>query len=178
MRTETTTAPRGSGLGARGRAALAAGAVLSVLSLSLLIGEPVAAQDEPTPQADLADVSDEVMCPICGVPLDQALEAPQAQEEREFIRDLITKGLTKDEIKDRLVANYGQEVLAVPDTEGFDLAAWIVPGLGVLLAAVGIGFGLRRWRRETPAVEGTAHARPPDGTEAERLDEDLARYEL
>ena len=46
-------------------------------------------------------------------------------------------GLTKEEIKDRLVEEFGPEVLATPDTKGFDLAAWIVPGLAIVLVGGG-----------------------------------------
>jgi cytochrome c-type biogenesis protein CcmH len=124
--------------------------------------------------ASLADIEDEVMCPICGTTL-QLSQSPQADRERAFIQRLIAEGKTKDEIKDALVAEYGSEVLALPDTEGFDLAAWLVPGAALLLAAVAIGLGLRRWRRREGPVEDAA---PIEPEERERLDSDLAKYDL
>ena len=101
----------------------------------------------PEPQTSLPDIEDEVMCVVCGVTLELATEAPQAIQEREFIRDLIAEGLTKDEIKDRLVDEFGSEVLAIPEDSGFDLAAWLVPGVAIVLAGGAIFVGLRRWRR-------------------------------
>jgi cytochrome c-type biogenesis protein CcmH len=136
----------------------------------------------PDPQTSLPDIEDEVMCPICGVTLELATEAPQAQQEREYIRDLIADGLTKEEIKDRLVAEYGPEVLAIPEDEGFDLAAWLVPAAAILAAAIAIMFGLRRWRRAGAAGDDAdgeeSSAEPLDPEDAKRLDADLARYEL
>jgi cytochrome c-type biogenesis protein CcmH len=118
------------------------------------------------------------MCVVCGVTLELATEAPQAIQERDFIRKLIAQGLTKDEIKDRLVAEFGPEVLAIPDDSGFDLAAWLVPGVAIVVAGGAIFVGLRRWRRAgTPPDEGGS-GEPPEGPDAERLDADLARYEL
>jgi cytochrome c-type biogenesis protein CcmH len=114
------------------------------------------------------------MCPICGTALGLS-EAPQADRQRAFIRELIAEGRTKDEIKDALVAEYGEEVLAVPDSEGFDLAAWLVPGLAILVAAVAIGIGLTRWRRTREPEEPAA---APSGEDEERLRKDLAGYEL
>ena len=90
-------------------------------------------------------------------------------------------GLTKDEILDRLVAEFGPEVLATPDTEGFDLAAWLVPGLAIVVAAVAIVIGLRRWRRDgSGGPDGTKRAAGAalSDEEAARLDKDLARYDL
>ncbi len=153
-------------------------AIVAALALAL----PAAALAQE-PQASLPDIEDEVMCPICGVTLELATEAPQAIQEREFIRGLIAKGLTKDEIKDALVAEFGSEVLAVPETQGFDLAAWLVPGVAIVIAAVAILFALRRWRREGGGGDGDdGFAEPPgealSAEESARLDADLARYEL
>jgi cytochrome c-type biogenesis protein CcmH/NrfF len=149
----------------------------ALLALLVAFGvPPAAAAQAPEPQTSLPDIEDEVMCPICGVTLELATESPQAIQEREFIRGLIAQGLTKDEIKDRLVAEFGPEVLAEPGDSGFDLAAWLVPGAVIVIAAVAIVVGLRRWRR---AGRGPADPGPePDASERERLDADLARYEL
>ena len=119
------------------------------------------------------------MCPVCGVTLELATESPQANQERDFIRKLIAQGLTKDEIKDRLVAEFGSEVLAEPGDSGFDLAAWLVPGGAIVLAGVAIVVGLRRWRRAGTAEEAAEADEPePDAADSERLDADLARYRL
>ncbi len=141
--------------------------------LALVLPGAAAAQQ---PQTSLADIEDEVMCPICGVTLELATEAPQAIQEREFIRERVAAGQSKDEIKDALVAEFGPEVLALPEAEGFDLAAWLVPGIAILVAAVAILVGLRRWRRAGPGP-GDPPAAPLDEEDAQRLEADLARYE-
>ena len=153
---------------------------LAALLAVLLLAAPAGAIAQQ-PQASLPDIEDEVMCPICGVLLELAQESPQANRERAYIRELIAQGLTKEEIKDRLVSEFGPEVLATPDTEGFDLAAWLVPGLAILAAGIGIGIGLRRWRRSGRSGGDAAAEPPPEALspeEQKRLDEDLARYEL
>jgi len=127
-------------------------------------------------RASLADIEDEVMCPICGTTL-QLSQSPQADRERAFIQRLVAQGRTKDEIKDALVAEYGSEVLALPDTEGFDLAAWVVPGVAIVVAGIAIALGLRRWRRDGGWV-GSEEPAAIDPDEDDRLDRDLARYDL
>ena len=121
--------------------------------------------------ATLPDIEDEVMCPICGTALGLS-EAPQADRQREFIRDLIAQGKTEDEIKDELVAEYGESVLATPDTEGFDLTAWVVPGLAIVLAGGAIAVGLARARRRPPPSD----AAPLDPADAARLERDLSDF--
>jgi cytochrome c-type biogenesis protein CcmH len=132
--------------------------------------------EAPDARTSLADIEDEVMCPICGTTL-QLSQSPQAERERVFIQRLIAEGATKDEVKDALVAEYGPEVLALPETEGFDLAAWLVPAGAIVLAAVAIFFGLRRWRRAEGWVEDE-DLDAVDAEDQERLDRDLARYDL
>lgn len=145
------------------------------IAVALLAPAGVFAQE---PQASLPDIEDEVMCPVCGVGLDLVTEAPQALRQREFIRTLIAEGLTKEEIKDRLVAEYGSEVLASPAAEGFDLAAWLVPGGAIVIAGVAILVAVRRWRHTGRSRPPAAQGRARDQAENERLDADLARYEL
>ncbi|MCC2662475.1 MAG: hypothetical protein K0R41_1762 [Geminicoccaceae bacterium] len=151
----------------------------TVAALALAAPGAALAQE---PQTSLPDIEDEVMCPICGVTLELATEAPQAIQERQFIRERIAEGQTKDEIKDALVAEFGPEVLAVPEAKGFDLAAWLVPGAVIVAAGGAILIGLRRWRREGGGSAGNGSAEPPaDALEPEdsrRLDADLARYDL
>ena len=156
---------------------------LAVALALVALAVPTAAAQAVEPQTSLPDIEDEVMCVVCGVTLELATEAPQALQERDFIRGLIAQGLTKDEIKDRLVDEFGSEVLAIPGDSGFDLAAWLVPGAGIVIAAIAILIGLRRWRRAGRAAgEGSAGpggAEPAeDAEDGKRLDADLARYEL
>jgi cytochrome c-type biogenesis protein CcmH/NrfF len=128
----------------------------------------------PPPRADLGDIEDEVMCTVCGTALNLS-QAPQADRERALIRRLIAAGKTKPEIKAALVAEYGERVLAEPAKSGFDLTAWLVPLVALLLAAVSILTGVRRWRRQS-GPEGPQPRMPDE--EAELLDADLAKYEL
>jgi cytochrome c-type biogenesis protein CcmH/NrfF len=127
------------------------------------------------PRTSLADVEDEVMCPVCGTPLSLASEAPQARRQRELILDLVEDCRSKAEIKEVLRAEFGDDVLAVPDDEGFELSAWVVPVLVLIAALGGIALAITRWRS---AREPQPAAGPPPADDRERLDRDLSRYDL
>jgi len=165
-------------------AARTGAAVLAIAALLLLSSSALAASAMPgsprQAQVNLPDIEDEVMCPVCGTALNLSF-SPQADRERAFIRHEIAQGKTKDEILDDLVAQYGTSVLAEPPKSGFDLTAWLVPGIAIILAAIAIAFGLRRWRRAGRTREeeaATSGEKPLDSAERERLDSDLARYDL
>jgi cytochrome c-type biogenesis protein CcmH len=154
----------------------ATGTVAVLLAL-LMLAPAALAQD--CPQTTLGDIEDEVMCPVCGTPLGLATEAPQAQREREYIQGLIDDCRSKDDIKQALVAQFGEEVLALPGDEGDDdlgdVLVYVVPALGILLAAAGIALAVLRWRGAGPRRGRPAPAAAADST---RVDDDMERYDL
>jgi cytochrome c-type biogenesis protein CcmH len=150
----------------RARAALAVLALLAALA-------PAAIAQE---RASLSEIEKQVMCPVCGTLL-QLADSPQAQREKVFISRLISEGKTEAQIKDVLVAEYGDEVLALPQGSGFDLSAYVVPIIAFIVAAVALAIGVLRWRRSGGGGAG-APPEAPQGEDAERLDADLARYDL
>jgi cytochrome c-type biogenesis protein CcmH len=145
---------------------------LLLLALTTLASPTIAAAQG----VELNDVEDEVMCPICGTLL-QLAESPQAQRQRAFIRRQIAAGRSKEEIKRALVAQYGSDVLALPDDSGFDLSAYVVPAVAFLAAALALAFGVGRWRR-AGGSGAEVSPRAPEGEDAERLEADIARYDL
>jgi cytochrome c-type biogenesis protein CcmH len=149
--------------------------LLVLVALSGVIAAPAGAAE---PEVNINEIEAEVMCPVCGTLLELA-ESPQAQREKAFIARLIGEGRTKAEIKDALVAQYGNSVLALPQSSGFDLSAYVVPIIAFVLAALALGFGVYRWRRSSgPPDDRPPAARGPTDAEQERLDADLARYDL
>lgn len=167
------------------RAPVLRSALLALIAtVAVAATPPLAASQEPPEMpsqegaAILPDIEDEVMCPVCGTALNLA-ESPQAKAQREFIRARIAEGLDKEQIKERLVDEYGTEVLALPSKNGFDLTAWVVPGLAVIGGGTFALVGLRRWRRhgaQAPITDSEVNA--PTDSERDQLEQDLARYRL
>ena len=142
------------------------------LLLALALTAPAAAA---TPRASLTDIEDEVMCLECGTALNVS-NSQVADQERDFIAELIAQGKTKQQVKDALVAEYGPRVLAEPSGDGFQLTAWIVPLLAALGAIALVAFTARRWRSARPAgADADEPALDPD--DERRLDAELAAYD-
>ena len=146
------------------------------LALGLVLASLLAPASSAAQGASLPDIEDEVMCPICGTLLELS-EAPQADRQRVFIRRLIAEGRDKEQIKDALVAEYGEEVLATPEGSGFDLSAYLVPIVAFVVALGALIAGVLRWRRSAESSP-PAGVTAPQGKDAERLESDLARYDL
>jgi cytochrome c-type biogenesis protein CcmH len=156
--------------------------LVSLLALGVMLGASAIASPgavaAPTPKTSLSDVEDEVMCPSCHEPLALA-QSPQAIAERNFIRTLIAQGMTKAQIKQALVGQYGVTVLARPPAHGFNLTVYVLPPALLIAGVVLLVVLLPRWRARTRAA-GPAPAGPRgpavSAEDARRLDEDLARY--
>jgi cytochrome c-type biogenesis protein CcmH len=151
----------------------------ALLALVMLAALPAAAAAQACPRTSVADVEDEVMCPVCGTPLALASEAPQAERERAFIQRLVDDCRSKDEVKQALVAEFGDRVLALPGDQGDDslgdVLVYVIPAVGIVLAAAGIAFAVVRWRRARRPESGGATLAGADGA---RLDDDMSRYDL
>jgi cytochrome c-type biogenesis protein CcmH/NrfF len=152
-------------------------ALLLLVALAALI-LPTAASAAGALRTELNEIEAEVMCPVCGTLLELA-ESPQATREKAFVEKLVKQGQSKDEIKEALVAQYGDAVLAEPKGSGFSLSAYVVPIIAFAVAVVLLALAVWKWRKAAgsrsdrdPEVEG------PSAEDSERLDADLARYDL
>jgi len=152
--------------------------ILAVLVVALAVVAPAAASEQrPT----LPELERELICPTCHELL-AASTSPIAERMRVFIRARIAAGDTKSEIKDKLVDQFGESVLAAPQKSGFNLLAWVLPLAGIVLAAGVVGYVAYRWSRgrklEEEAGGLSANGRFSLDPELERrLDEELARYD-
>jgi cytochrome c-type biogenesis protein CcmH len=144
---------------------------IALVCAAALLVVPVARASERHPSQ--AELEGEVMCPVCGTTLDQS-SSPAAQQIKRVIARRIAAGDTKSEVKDRLVADYGDSILAAPPRHGLGLLAWWLPIGGIVVAAVVVGLGAWRWSR---AREPAPRAVELDPALERRLDDELRRFE-
>jgi cytochrome c-type biogenesis protein CcmH len=145
--------------------------ILAVLVAGLALAAPAAAADPPT----LADLEDELVCPTCETSLEMS-NSPIAERMRAFIRERIAAGDSKEEIKAALVDQFGEGVLAAPPKKGFNLLAWLLPLVGLVLAAAVVTVLARRWLA-TRTDEPDEPAPRLDPALERRLDDELARFD-
>jgi cytochrome c-type biogenesis protein CcmH/NrfF len=76
------------------------------------------------------------------------LDCAEKAEMRAFIQKEIAGGKDETAILQDLSLKYGVQVLTAPPAQGFNLAVWILPSVGLL---AGLGFVVvivRRWKRK------------------------------
>ncbi len=153
-------------------------ALLATTAAGAGAGAATATATAAQPQTTLPAIEQQVMCVVCRTPLALA-NGPQADAERHRIRALIAQGKGEQEIKDALVAQYGERVLALPKGDGFNLAVYLVPIAVLLLGLAVLAFALPRWRRSARARAAQPAVAAPalSDDDTRRLDADLARHD-
>jgi cytochrome c-type biogenesis protein CcmH len=109
--------------------------------------EAAPAAADPVAEARLMELSSELRCLVCQNQTIADSNAELAVDLRNEIREKIQTGMSDAEIKDFMVARYGDFVLYRPPVKATTLALWVGP---FLLLAVGGGvlfYNLRRRRQ-------------------------------
>ena len=109
--------------------------------------EAVPMAEDPKLEARLVDISQELRCLVCQNESLASSHAELADDLRREVRDLIRQGKSDQEIKDFLVARYGDFVLYRPEVKPLTWVLWFGPFLLLLVAAVFLGVYLRQRRQ-------------------------------
>jgi cytochrome c-type biogenesis protein CcmH len=152
--------------------------VVLALTGAMALGLTAVGSPGAPPRPSAAELESELVCVTCKTTLDES-NSPIAQRMKAYIRRRIAEGASGKQIKDELVAEFGEEVLATPPTHGFDLLAWVLPIAGICGGAVVLGGLAWAWSRRRDRGDGGA---APDTEQLDpelerRVDEALARFD-
>ncbi len=104
------------------------------------------------------EVGRELMSPPCNYLMTlETCKTGEAKELRKLVKEMIDRGMTKEEIKAYFVREYGEKVLGAPTKRGFNLLAYYLPYLIVIDALLVLSLVLIVWtRKKTGTVESVA----------------------
>ncbi len=145
-----------------------AAALLAGFWLSLV---PALAQEmqlqDPALEQRARDLSREIRCVVCQSQSVADSDADIAAELRVLIREQIQAGKSDDEIRDYLVARYGDFVLFNPPFKASTYVLWIGPFAVLVLAGIGVALYFRR--RRQGAARLAAELTPDERRRVQRL---------
>jgi cytochrome c-type biogenesis protein CcmH/NrfF len=90
---------------------------------------------------------------------------------------LVKGGYSAQEIIDAFVGVYGERALMAPRTSGFNLLAWLTPGVLVIAGGVALSMWLRGRQRPVSRTVPQAARKPLDIPGLDATPEELARLE-
>lgn len=73
-----------------------------------------------------------------------SMECSVAKQITDQVTQMVNEGQSKDEIIRSFVKKYGERILAAPTKKGFNLMAWIMPFLALMLGGGGLYLFLNR----------------------------------
>lgn len=130
--------------------------VLAALAALWLAVAPALAQEaqlaDPRQEQRARDLSREIRCVVCQSQSVADSDADIAKEVRVIIREQMAAGKSDQEIRDYLVARYGDFVLFDPPFKASTYALWIGPFAILIFAAIGVAIFFRRRAREPARV--------------------------
>ena len=150
-----------------------------VVMFSLALTQSSVRADQP---ADIGQLEKELMnpCENCGGKPLAGSYCGGASAAKEELREMADAGMSHDQIINAFVAKYGEWILAVPERSGFNLFAWILPVVGMVLGGGGLALFLkrtneaRRLSAPVPAPAGPGPTSPESGTGAASGAKDMA----
>ena len=137
---------------------------LALIALVWLAIAPALAQEaqlaDPALEQRARDLGREIRCVVCQSQSVAESDADIAQELRVLIREQIAAGKSDQEIRDYLVARYGDFVLFDPPFKASTYALWIGPFAILVFAAIGVAIFFRRRAKEPArALSADEHSR-------------------
>jgi cytochrome c-type biogenesis protein CcmH len=148
---------------------------LLALVLALLAPLPGVGAGPPTFQ----ELEESLTCQCgCGLTVHSCnhLQCPSALPLRQELRDQMAKGGSRADILGYFAGKYGEKILSSPTTTGFNLTAWLMPFVALIIGALIVSVTLVRWRggrREMPAAGPTLA--PVDSTGTSSYEKILER---
>jgi cytochrome c-type biogenesis protein CcmH len=152
------------------------------LSLVLALLLPAAAAT-PSTQEALDAVTAKLICDCgCNNLTIKDCTCGKADRVRAEVKARLDSGQTPAQVVSAYVDEYGEQILAAPTTEGFNLVGWLAPFAALLLAAAFLVLALRRWARVpwqepplAPASPGSPRA--PDPSFLKRVEDEVEDVE-
>lgn len=111
---------------------------------------------DPVLEKRMLTLAHELRCLVCQNESLAGSRSELASDMRREVREQMVKGLSDQEIKDYLVARYGDFVLFEPPVKSYTLLLWFGPFLLLLLALAGLMVQLRKRKNKISEVHLSA----------------------
>ena len=120
-----------------------------------------------TPEERVEEISKQLACPICnGETVYESRNTASASIRAEIKNQVSATDASDDAIIAYIVQQFGAKTQLLPRASGFESLVWVIPGVALVCAGVGLFFSFRKWRTNVDTV--------PDDDDRARVDAALA----
>jgi len=133
--------------------------VVRIFSLVLLLWCTTLAAQDPNLEKRVAALAEELRCLVCQNQTLADSNAPLAVDLRNQIREQLAKGASERDVRDFMVARYGDFVLYKPPLKASTVALWFGPFLLLIAGAFLLYRLITRRRIPEPQLSDADRAR-------------------
>ena len=149
------------------------GVALVLLAFGVVLALPATGADEKSGWS--YQIPKEMMSPYCPGRALSDCPSPQAADLREWIVEQEKAGVSRDQVENELLREFGDQLLQAPRATGVGLMAYAFPALAFVIGGALVFVFLRRQRLAIAGSEGGRAPAEPLDPELERLVEEELR---
>lgn len=138
--------------------------LLIIIQAVVLVGcETETPADVETNMESIAqDIDKSLMCPICPSETIDQSQVTLAKQMKVIVREQLSNGQSREQILDYFVDRYGTGILAAPPKTGFNLLAWVVPPIILLIGGIIVTLTISSMKKNISSVNDNTE--PATGT--------------
>jgi cytochrome c-type biogenesis protein CcmH len=157
--------------------------ILGLFFILTLTNLAIAQNENPADKSVLqTSIQNELACFCgCGMTIQGCLGGMICSESKTVskqVGDLLDQGKGKAEVLQVMGAQYGERILAAPTKKGFNLTAWILPFVALVIGGVIVAKVIAGWKRQSQGQIKLQESLPQNSQEKKAPDDPYAdRFE-
>jgi cytochrome c-type biogenesis protein CcmH len=131
--------------------------------------------------ATVNDIAQALTC-TCGCNMlvsacEGTMECTAAANIKDQILAKLNAGLPKEEIIASFVSRHGEKILSAPTKRGFNLTAWVLPFVAILLGVALLYVLLKSWASHEKPLQKEVSFKEEDKAYLDRIEKELNTFE-
>lgn len=133
--------------------------LMLLVAVTFLVVGATRSSGPQTQEDRVDDLTQRIACPVCDG--ESVFESQNAASRRlrNQVEDLVRENeLSDEEILSLIDSRNEGELLLVPKASGLDALVWVLPAVGLVVGATGLGLAFRRWKLEADGLSDPTDA--------------------
>lgn len=150
--------------------------------LPLVGADGGAVETAPARDALYDDLTSNMSCQCgCGTTIKTCPheDCSSAIPARKELHEMVDAGLSRQEIVAKMVSRHGEAIMASPAFSGFNIMAWVMPFVAIVMVGFIVARIIRRWSAPSTAAGPARVESAPDGDDpyVKKVRDEIKRYE-
>ncbi len=110
------------------------------------------AAEDPQIEARVREIEHNLIAPCCWTQPVSQHDSEISRKIRKEVREMVAAGMSREEILNHYVAQYGERILAMPRPRGFNALVYVLPWIALFLGIMLLVHLLKKLRSPEPVA--------------------------